>query len=271
MFQPLYHSRRIRRFIAQEICENAWRTSNMARSRLELAMLGDMGSDPARVRRQDALRRFTSAEHRARRRWARSQRARFPAEEDPDVQDGDWDHDLDAEIVENAPDLVQLSAIPHDLQDRWLRLRKYLATQPPARIWAVLKALAGAWTTADRMHVNPQTRQCILGCDKPDSIQHYMQCPRMLHHLAAPRGILSTDVLTRMGLPTITTSYEGENGIKSSAMRMAVSTKIYHMMKDNIDSDPKKYYDATNAARHALRLPSDLSGGAGRSAAPHRG
>ena len=41
MFQPLYHSRRVRRFIAQENCDNAWRTSNMARSRLELAMLGD--------------------------------------------------------------------------------------------------------------------------------------------------------------------------------------------------------------------------------------
>ena len=57
----------------------------------------------------------------------------------------------------------------------------------------------------------------------------------------------------------------------SAAMRLAVSTKIYHMMKDNIDTDPKKFYDATAAARHALRLPADLSGGAGRASAPRRG
>ena len=54
-------------------------------------------------------------------------------------------------------------------------------------------------------------------------------------------------------------------------MRLAVSTKIYHMTKDNIDTDPKKYYDNTAAARHALRLPADLSGGAGRASAPRRG
>ena len=121
------------------------------------------------------------------------------------------------------------------------------------------------------MHVNPQTRQCIFGCNKPDAINHYMQCPRMLHHLAAPRGDLSTDLLTRIGLPPVTTSYEGENGIMSSAMRTAVSTKIYHSMKENYDVYPHKYYSATSAARHALRLPADLSGGAGRMSAPRRG
>ena len=157
----------------------------MARSRLELAMLGDMGSDPARVRRQAALRRFTTSEHRARRRWARSQRARFPADEDPWVADGDWEHDIEAE--EDTPDLVQLNSIPDDLADRWIRLRKFLATQPPARTWAVLKALAGAWTTSDRMHVNPQKRMCIFGFERSDSIQHYLQCPKMIHHIAYPR------------------------------------------------------------------------------------
>jgi len=57
----------------------------------------------------------------------------------------------------------------------------------------------------------------------------------------------------------------------SAAMRLAVSTKIYHMMKDNFATDPKMYYVATAAARHALRLPADLSGGAERATAPRRG
>jgi len=269
MFQPLYRTRAQRRRIANDICENAWATSNLARIRLELALLGNLGSATEHVRRQVALRRFTTAEHRARRRWVRSQRDRFPVEEDPPLSYGDDEHDIDAEL--DSPDLVQMSAIPADLAERWLRLRKYLAAQPPARTWAILKALAGAWTTTDRMHVNPQKRQCIFGCDHADAIQHYLQCPNMLHHLAFPRGILSTGILTRLGLPSTNIGYDGENGIKNLATRLGVATRLYHILKDQTSIEPNKHYEATVAVRHALRLPADLSGGAGRAAAPHRG
>ena len=34
------------------------------------------------------------------------------------------------------------------------------------------------------MHINPQKRNCIFGCEHSDSIQHYLQCPKMIHHIA---------------------------------------------------------------------------------------
>ena len=93
----------------------------------------------------------------------------------------------------------------------------------------------------------------------------------MLHHLAFPRGILSTDILTKLGLPPTNIGYYGENGIMNPATRLGVATRLYHLQKDQTSIEPNKHYEATVAARHALRLPSDLSGGAGRSAAPRRG
>eukprot|EP00959_Pyramimonas_sp_CCMP1952_P010071 210175-Pyramimonas_sp.AAC.1 len=78
---------------------------------------------------------------------------------------------------DGPPDLLRLQRVPADLPARWKRLRTYLATQPPARMWATVKALAGAWATSYRMHVIQDKRPCHFGCTHQlaeDNIQHCM-------------------------------------------------------------------------------------------------
>jgi hypothetical protein len=117
------------------------------------------------------------------------------------------------------------------------------------------------------MHVIPIKRSCHFGCPLPDgqdAIQHYVICGRMWHQLAKPRGQLSAHLLTRLGLPKLTDPFDGENGIPNSVARLSVATRIYHLTKDDVlPMTYQKRTTAVAAARHALKLPADLSGGAG--------
>ena len=148
-----------------------------------------------------------------------------------------------------------------------MRLRAHLATLPPSRVWAVLKFLAGAWTTSHRMHVIPDKRGCHFGCTTEggnDEIGHYAVCPRMWHQLALPRGQLSGELMTRIGLMPTSDNAVGENGIPSAAARMAVASRTYHMTKYGVvPMSYERQRTAFAAARRALRLPADLAGGAG--------
>eukprot|EP00959_Pyramimonas_sp_CCMP1952_P241063 5038030-Pyramimonas_sp.AAC.1 len=69
--------------------------------------------------------------------------------------------------------------------------------------------------------------------DSSDAVQHYLVCPRLLHHVAQPRGQLASDILTWIGPPTLETPFDGENGIASSATRLGVATRLNHILKDN--------------------------------------
>eukprot|EP00959_Pyramimonas_sp_CCMP1952_P108584 2270298-Pyramimonas_sp.AAC.1 len=72
-----------------------------------------------------------------------------------------------------------------------------------------------------------------------------------------------------MALPELSHPFDGENGIPNTATRLAVATRAYHLTKDY--PLPMPYHNqntAFAAARRALQLPADLSGGAG---APRRG
>ena len=58
---------------------------------------------------------------------------------------------------------------------------------------------------------------------------------------------------------------------QSNGLSMNISAVDYHMMKNNLTPVSKKYYITNAAARPALRLPADLSGGAVRVSVPRRG
>jgi hypothetical protein len=48
----------------------------------------------------------------------------------------------------------------------------------PTRLkYALLRSWGNGWTTSVRMHSTDV--RCLLGCDAPDSIQHYFSCPRL--------------------------------------------------------------------------------------------
>eukprot|EP00959_Pyramimonas_sp_CCMP1952_P239142 4997726-Pyramimonas_sp.AAC.1 len=115
-----------------------------------------------------------------------------------------------------------------------MRLRTHLATLPPARLWSALRVLTCAWATSYRMHVIPTKRPCHFG--RPladDSIQHYLLCERTWHQLSLPRGQLSINIKTRLGLPELTEPFHGENGIPNSIARLSVATRTYHLTKDD--------------------------------------
>ena len=129
-----------------------------------------------------------------------------------------------------------------------------------------MKSLCGGWTTSYRMHVLCNKRSCLFGCGAKDEIGHYLTCSRCLHHLALPRGQITTDLLTRLGLGPHQ-QYDGENGIRSSAARLAVSCRVYHMSKDSAaiaDISYGRMKNFVETARRALRLPPDPTGGAGQ-------
>ncbi|CAK0893067.1 unnamed protein product, partial [Prorocentrum cordatum] len=134
----------------------------------------------------------------------------------------------------------------------------------PARLWASLKTLAGVWTTSHRKYVLQNKRDCHYGCNAGDAMAHYLVCPRVLHHMAHPRGAVSTNPLDRFGMGN--EDMMGDNGIQSSVARIAVACRVYHMVKDSTADRSVPYQMMVNksaAACHALQLPHDHSGGAG--------
>ncbi|CAK0820930.1 unnamed protein product, partial [Prorocentrum cordatum] len=129
--------------------------------------------------------------------------------------------------AKNAPDLLEFAQIPDDMRARWLRLRSHPAAPPPARLRASLKTMAGAWTASHRMRALQNRRGCHYGRNARGGMARYLVCPRMFHHLTKPRGAFSTSLLDRLGLGT-NQDMIGENGIQSSAARMAVACRVYH-------------------------------------------
>eukprot|EP00959_Pyramimonas_sp_CCMP1952_P009092 189409-Pyramimonas_sp.AAC.1 len=86
----------------------------------------------------------------------------------------------------------------------------------------------------------------------------------MWHQLSLPRGQLSTNIMTRLGLPELTEPFHGDIGTPNSIARLSVATRTYHLTKDyDIPVSCSKQTTAVAAARRALKLPANLSGGAG--------
>lgn len=95
-----------------------------------------------------------------------------------------------------------------ELEERWARLRDVLKKAAPSRTWAHLKTLAGAWITSARVGILTP-KGCRFGCTHdnlgrevpaPDSIGHYLSCPRLAHLLALPRAIIPSGPIIRLGL-----------------------------------------------------------------------
>ncbi|CAK0904751.1 unnamed protein product [Prorocentrum cordatum] len=224
--QALHNPDAQRRRLAHDMCRQAWQDGSFGRGKLELRLLGNMGCNDGGIREQAALRADLAARHRARRRWINHQ-ALLPT--NPDEAEAQHDGVMDVE----PEDLLDTDDVPGDLEARWLRLRAHLAPLPPAGLWALLKSLVGGLTTSHRMHA------------------------------LAVR--LATPLLTRMDLGDAH-GPKGEKGIENCMARLAVACRFCHMTKKTASQSPRTYtqsYNGICAARHSLRLPADLSGGAG--------
>ena len=94
------------------------------------------------------------------------------------------------------------------------------------------------------MHVNPIKYECLFGCQRSvsklniDDISHYLTCPRLWSHVCQPRGVVSDNILARMGLNGEYS--DGENDIDHAVARMAVSFKTYNFLRiqNAVNVDP---------------------------------
>ena len=258
---------------AERICNDAWRSTNAQRRQTTSAH--------TIARTPEAQRRFerAAADHRARRRLVLA----------PDLQNDNSDSlpelntNVEDPFVENDDMtlLIQLSLHSSLNAETEPGMNEKLLILPnvpdkdadgPRAVPRGLYAYIHLNKYAYRIHINPLKRNCKFGLEHYDSIQHFTQCSKMIIYPAYLRETLRLCVRSRKFALGISTSYEGENVInKSAAMRMTVSTKIYHMMKNHLTTDLKKFYISYAAARLALRLPADLSGGAERASVPRRG
>ena len=138
------------------------------------------------ARTTEAQQRYerAAAEHRARRRWV--------LEADLQNDNSDFIPEINTDITDQYAgnnDMTMLFQLPFSMRSSWRRLRPKLAQLPPSRYWPVMKTLAGGWATSYRLHVQPDRRGCVFGCDPsccPDAIAHYMVCKRLWHLVALP-------------------------------------------------------------------------------------
>ena len=107
---------------------------------------------------------------------------------------------------------------------------------------------------------------CRFGCTHecqgrevpaPDSISHYLSCPRLAHLLALPRAIIPSGPIIRLGLGPASDynvarefdpiSYERANYLTALAFH------IYHKYRAELQHQPhlEGNYNSTMRARHA--------------------
>ena len=153
--------------------------------------------------------------------------------------------------------------LPHDPQipvaelgRRWEELRSILDRSPPSWAWAHIKTLSGGWTTSARIPSATEC-QCLFGCQAPDSFQHYLVCPRLLHLLAYPRGFLPACPLTRLGLGPVPDN-ESEYPRQRCHHIVVLSFHIYHKLKADLAGRPRAatptyHYEIRAAALDAMR------------------
>ena len=144
-----------------------------------------------------------------------------------------------------------------------------------------MQTLAGGWATSFRLHVQPDRRSCVFGCDPsccPDAFAHYLVCKRLWHLVALPRGCLHGCVLARLGIHDANCAGTAthDDAIQHVLVRLAICYRLYHAVKDGnhiIDTEvPFMNYhihvNSVQAARYALRLGPNPHGGAPPSAPP---
>ncbi|CAK0870108.1 unnamed protein product [Prorocentrum cordatum] len=96
------------------------------------------------------------------------------------------------------------------------------------------RAPAGAWITSYRMHVHLFKHTCLFGCPTieskrgTDDIARCIRCPRMWSHLCLPRGQVSPNVITRLGLNG---EQIDDDAIPRSIARLAVAFKVYNFLR----------------------------------------
>ena len=122
---------------------------------------------------------------------------------------------------------------PTRLRERWDLAREILLRAPASVRWPFLKTVAGGWTTTDRMHVTDERWSCVFGCfRRPDSIEHYLRCPRLVHLVCRPRAVAPPCPLIRLGLG-LPVHYPAFDLTRENAvLATSLSFYIYHIAKE---------------------------------------
>ncbi|CAK0843439.1 unnamed protein product [Prorocentrum cordatum] len=196
--------------------------------------------------RQALLEELEEARLRGRRRMV--QQRVHAAVESAWLEGQDLSQTFERRLLKWWPELAEkIHAIP------WGQLGDLVSTASPAWAFQVIRSFSSGWLTSHRILDARGRRSCILGCDAPDCVSHYVNCDRLSWAVSLALGrvlpggrFIEGGPLLWLGLGTA-----AEQPLDAERFEhVVIASYFYHSSRQELFVPPD---DALALARAALR------------------